>query len=462
MSASKGRFFSALLAVFCLLPAQEVQAELVATSGETKIVILSPLQNGISALTLVWPIDHPTKDRVAALKAGISSVLSGGTSSRSSYEVASFRNLKGVEQTVDSSGQNLILTVSAPSDVFPETLVHLENILLEPEYSRDWYAREYEYLTPITSTRTRRPSDVLNEITDFLEHEPGETATGLNDGDFRFGRPTQAILRSEDKEVERRTVRILDKLPNGKMKWGIPLSKWVGELTGESKRTFKLPKGIVHFADPDSTEMLILLVSAKEFKKESDQLGANILVDYIGANQGSEMFRIVRQTMRAAYDPRSDFIVVGKNKAIISLSATVEALEWPEVYVTIQDIYQSVRSGGVEQESLEIQLDKLDRSYYYDFYNDPVWGVRQYLHEYPKGTEGTITIPLFEAFQKMSSEEIVDNSDELLPPFDEFLLILIGGGNPPSDVLQSKGYCSLPKDTPLRFCLDDLSNADSL
>jgi hypothetical protein len=441
---------------------QEVRAELIAISGETKFINLTPLSNGISAITLVWPIDHPTKDRVAALKAGVSSVVSGGTSSRSSYQISEFMDLKGASHHVEAVGQNLVLTVSAPNEFFPETLVHLENLLLEPEYSSDWYARRLEYLNLTNSTITRRPSDVLNEVTDFLEHEPGEEATGSNDGDFRFGRPTQVILRSEDLEVERRTLRLMKKLPTAKTKWALPIAKWVNELTGDNEKAFLLPKGVIHFADPNSTEMLILFVSAKEFANANDQLGANLLVDYIGANQGSEMFRIIRQTMRAAYDPRSDFIVMGKNKAVISLSATVEALEWPEIYSKIKDIYQGVRSGSVEQESLEVQLDKLDRSYYYDFYNDPVWGVRQYLHEHPQGVDGEILIPLFAAFQNASSEEIIEYSEHLLPPFEEFLVILIGGGNPPSDVLQSEDYCSLPKGTRLRFCLDDLSNAENL
>ncbi|EEE36206.1 hypothetical protein RKLH11_39 [Rhodobacteraceae bacterium KLH11] len=399
---------------------------------------------------------------MAALKAGISSIVSGGTSSRSSYEINSFLNLKGVEQQVDVTGQNLILTVSGPNEVFPETLVHLRNLLLKPEYSSDWYARELERLSQTHSTITRRPSDVLTEVADYLDHEPGDAANGVNDGDIRFGRPIQAILRSEDQVVKGRTDRLIKNLPTAATKWELPIAKWVAALTGGGKNTFTLPKGIVHFADPDSTEMLILFVSAEEFRNVNDQLGANLLTDYIGANQGSEMFRIVRQTMRAAYDPRSDFVVMGEKKAMISLSATVEAREWPEVYDKIKDIYQGVRSGDVEQESLEFQLDSLDRAYHYNFYNDPVWAVRQYIHAHPKGVTGDISIPLFGAFGTLSAEEVIKDSEELLPPFEDFLIILIGGGRAPSDILQSNGYCALPKSTPLRFCLDVLSNAENL
>lgn len=462
MSAHIGRIFSALLVVFCLLPAQQARAELIAISGESNFVTLSPLHNGISAITLAWPIDNPTKDRVAALKAGLSSVASGGTSSRSSYEVESFLKLKGVAHNIDSVGQNLLLTVSGPSDVFPETLVHLENLLLESEYSSDWYARALESYDLVNSTITRRPVDVLDEVADFLAYEPGEAEPGSNYGEFQFGRPTQAIVRSEDPEVERRTRRLLDKLPTARAKLGLPIGEWVNALIGGGEKAYDLPKGIVHFADPDATEMLVLFVAAEQFTSEGDQLGANLLLDYIGADQGSEMFRIIRQTMRAAYDPRSDFVITGRKKALVSLSATVEASEWPRIYQEIKDIYQSVRGGQIEQEGLEIQIDSLDRAYYRDFFNDPSWGVRHYIHEFPKGVAGSFRFSLFEAFPNVTAEEIIENSGVLLPPLEEFLVILIGGGNAPPDAMRSNGYCALPKTQPLKFCLDELSNAENL
>ncbi|WP_217354612.1 hypothetical protein [Ruegeria atlantica] len=462
MQTLKGQFISSLLMVLSLLSAQQARAELIATTGDAKITYLEPLRNGISELSLVWPIDRPTKDRVAALRAGLASVVSGGTSSRSSYKIAEYRQLKGIKHFVETSRHSLMLTVSAPNEVFPETIIHLENLLLEPEYSDGWYARELQHSSSIKSTRTRRPEDVLKEVAHFLEYEPGDAVAEVGDGEFRFGRPIQAILRSGDQEVERRTLRLVNKLPRPKGKWELPFARWADALFGANEEDFTLPKGVIHFADPDSTEMLILFVKAEKFADETEQIGTNVLVDYIGANQGSEMFRIIRQEMRAAYDPRSDFVVMGKKKAIISLSATVEAVRWPEVYEKIRDIYQSVRSGKIEQEGLGIQFSQLDRAYYRDFFTEPVWGARQYLHEYPEGTDGTIEIPLFGVFQSLSLEETAANSNELLPPLEDFLLILIGGGSSPSDILPTKGYCSLPKSTPLRFCLDVLSKAENL
>lgn len=427
MQSFKGPFFIALLVVLCLLSAQPMRAEVVATNGETKIVALSPLRNGLSTLTVVWPIDTPTQERVTALKAGLVSVVSGGTSSRAAHKVSAFLRSKGIKQNITTNGRNLLLTFSAPSKVFPETLVHLENVLLESEYSRDWYERVLENLNLKISSKSGRPSDVLIEITNFLEYERDDAAADERDPVLRFGRPSQVIFRSEDQEVVRRVRRLLKKLP--KAKWELPFANWAEALSGLDKQSFALPTGVIHFEDPNSTEMLILFVKAEEFKDEYEQIGANLLVDYIGANQGSEMFRIVRQEMRAAYDPRSDFIIMNKNKAAISFSATVEAAKWFEVYEKIREIYEGARKGKIERAGLGVRYDKLRRSYFEHFFNHPVWGTQRFLNEYPDGVDGTINIPLFAALEEISLDELVANSEAYLPPLDDFLLVLIGGGN---------------------------------
>lgn len=444
-----------------MLSAQQVRAEVVASTGNTQVVYLVPLRNGLSAITLVWPIERPTKDRVKALKAGLASVVSGGTSSRSAYEISEFLRLKGIKQNVSTNGKNLLLTVTAPNEVFPETLIHLENLLLEPEYSRGWYARRLQQLGLKNSSETRRPSDVLNEIAHFLEYEADDATTVKSDGVFRFGRPSQVILRSGDEEVERRAVRLVNKLPSATAKWENPFAKFVKALTGAYGHPYVLPAGIIHFADPSSTEMLVLFVKAEDFQDERDQLSANLLMDYIGANQGSEMFRVIRQEMRAAYDPASTFRVMGKNKAVLSLSATVEARKWPEVYDQIAAIYENVRIGKIESAGLGIHHRLLDRKYTNQFFTNPVWGALNFLHEYPAGAKGEIKIPLFKAFNTVDLAEIIANSDSFLPPLEDFLLVLIGGGTAPAAALKSKGYCSLPKNTPLGFCLDALSNAQN-
>lgn len=458
MHAFKGQFVSTLMLVLCLMSAPQLRAEMIETTDSTIIIDLLPLRNGLSAITLVWPIDHPTKDRVTALKASLESVVSRGTSSRTAYEINAFLKLKGIRQRVNSRGQNLFLTVSAPNEVFPETLVHLENLLLEPEYSRGWYARELQRIGLKNSSKTRRPSDVLNEVADFLEYKPADAVGVGSNAEFRFGRPSQLILRSGDEEVERRAEQLIDRLPNVAAKWELPFAKWADAMTGVDEQPFALPTGTVHFADPNSTEMLILFVKAQEFTDAGDQIGANLLMDYIGASQGSEMFRVIRQEMRAAYAPGSNFIVMNKDKAILSLSATVEARKWPELYDRIEAIYENTRRGQIDEDGLDIQLDLLGKTYTNQFFTDPIWSVMNFLHEYPEGAKGDINFPLFAALGAVDLAETIANSDAHLPPLEDYLLVLIGGGTAPSAALRSNGYCALPKNTPLSFCLDALSN----
>ncbi|WP_241479074.1 insulinase family protein [Leisingera sp. ANG-M1] len=461
MQAFKGRFLTALLLVFGLLGAQASRAELVATAEDTKVVYLTPLRNGLSSITLVWPIDRLAQDRVTALKAGLSSVVSGGTSSRSPYKIHEFLGLKGIRQNVSSSGRNLMLTVTAPDEVFPETLVHLENLLLEPEYSSGWYAREVQRITPGLSVRTREPENVLSEVAEFIEFEPDDARNDESGDEFRFGRPSQVILRSGNQEAERRAGKLIKKLPSAEAEWKFSFAKWAEALTGAEKRPFALPPGTIYYEDPETTEMLIQLVKAEEFENERDQIGANLLLNYIGAGQDSEMFRIIRQEMRASYDPGSDFIVMEKNRAIISLSATVEAVRWPEIYEEIRDIYENARSGNIESERLALKHEILNRRYVHNFFTAPAWGALQYLHEYPDGVRGDVRLPVFEALETASLTEVITNSDAHLPPLEDFLLVLIGGGMAPTEALKSKGYCALPENTPLSFCLDMLSNGEN-
>ncbi|MVO17097.1 hypothetical protein [Parasedimentitalea huanghaiensis] len=199
MRALRYLFVSALLLSLYLLPAQQAsadqtrkdqaRAELVASTGKTDFAYLAPLRNGLSAITLVWSIDRPTQDRIAKLTANLSSIISGGTSSRSPYEISTFLRLKGIRQDISTNGSNLLLTVSAPEEVFPETLVHLENLLLKPEFSKGWYARELQEINLENSSKTRRPSDVLNEVSYLLAFEPDEAAIVEVMASFVLGAP---------------------------------------------------------------------------------------------------------------------------------------------------------------------------------------------------------------------------------------------------------------------------------
>jgi hypothetical protein len=148
-----------------------------------------------------------------------------------------------------------------------------------------------------------------------------------------------------------------------------------------------------------------------------------------------------------------------KNQAVLSLSATVEANKWPEIYAEIAAIYKNSRAGKIDHRGLSIQRMQLTRTYTGRFFSDPVWGVRRYLDEYPTGRKGSITLPLFEAFDGIDLNDIIARSQDHLPPWKDYLLVLIGGGPAPGEALRSDGYCSLPANTPLRFCLEALAEA---
>ncbi|WP_305984904.1 hypothetical protein [Roseibium sp. MMSF_3544] len=459
MQSVNRKLFSFVLVFACLISVQQVRAELVASATGTKFVSLTPLRNGISAITLVWPIDPPTHDRVTEMKAGLTSVMSGGTKSRSPYEIDAQLRLKGIEQNATMNGQNILLTIASPNEAFPEALEHLEEVLLQAAYARGWYQRELQQNSLKLASKTGRPSDVLNEIAHFLMFKSGAQTKAGSDGEFRFGRPSQVILRSGDEKLERSVFELLKKLPEER--WNIRLAKWATAITDTDERPFALPTGAIHFEDPDSSEMLILFVKAEEYKDEAGQIGANLLTDYIGGNSGSEMFRIIRQELRAAYAPQSTFSVMDKNRAIASFSATVAADNWPEIHGKITEIYKATRAGKIDLEGLKIQHDQMKRRFADQFFSNPISGARHYLNEYPDGAKGAINLPIFEALETASPEKIISDSEEYLPPLEEYLLILIGGGTAPSEAQNSNGYCALPKNTPLSFCLDELSNVSN-
>ncbi|WP_294228565.1 hypothetical protein [uncultured Shimia sp.] len=446
------------LLALSLVSTPQARAELIAANDDTRSFYLLPLRNGLSALTLVWPMQQVTEERAHAMSAGLLSVITGGTSSRSPHEIHEYLELKGIEQVVTSTRRHLLLTVSAPNEVFPETLVHLENLLLESTYSNDWYQRDLQAVRIEHSTLTRDPGSVLGEIDGFLNYNPSDASSPPSDQTFRFGRPSHAILRSGDEEVEQRVAKLLAKLPRHKVNVRVTMPKWLEIMLGRNRFPFELPTGTIHFQDPSSSEMLILLAKAQMFEDEPQMVGANLLVDYIGANQDSEMFRLLRQEMRASYDPRSHFVTFDKNKAVILFSTTVEADTWPEIYTTLQSIYQTVRTGNVAQARLEMQRKIKLRRFSDNFFHTPDWGADQLLYEYPNGSDGDIFLPIVDAMETASAPDIIASAETFLPPLENYLLILIGGGDAPSPALKSNGYCALPANTPLKHCLEKLSN----
>lgn len=437
--------------------APQARAELIAANHKTETVYLVPLRNGLSALTLVWPLEQVTEDRALALEAGLRSVVFGGTASRSAQDVLEYLKVKGIRQTVTTTRRHLLLTITAPKEVFPETLVHLQNLLTEPTYAPDWYNREREIVRPIPSTLSRNPDTVIGELRGYLTHQAGDTAPAELGPTFRFGRPSQAILRSGEAVVEQRLAKLLTKLSQPAISVRVTLPKWLQNRLDRKRFPFELPTGTIHFQDPSSSEMLILLAHAELFQDEPQIVGAELLMDQIGASVNSDMFRLLRQDMRASYDPRSYFHIVDKNQAILLLSATVEAGNWPQIHSKIGEIYQSARAGNVPEAGLQTLHSDVQRRFLNNLFHDPVWGANQYLREYPKGVKGEITLPIIDAIDHASTKNVIANASSHLPPLDDFLLILIGGGPAPTAELKANGYCALPPNTPLKHCLTELA-----
>jgi len=249
--------------------------------------------------------------------------------------------------------------------------------------------------------------------------------------ELEFGWPHVAMLRSDDEEIGKHTGGLIFELLANEE-----------DAAPVEERDVVLPKGVIHVADPSASETLILFVNDTAFRDEADQVGARLLMEYVGANSGSEMFRILRQEMRATYAPRSKFTSISKNRALLSMSATVEA--------------SHVRGGEINAESLAVQFSRMRRSLENGLASNPMALVEYVLHEYPDGQDGGIVLPVLSAYGSADPTQIAANAQTHLPPLEDYLLILVGGGEAPTGRWAENGYCALAPDTPLSTCLDTL------
>lgn len=425
---------------------QLAHAELIAEEKISSLVYINPLNNGLSATTLVWRMPQISQNAALALRSGMTAVLEASTPDLSAFEANTFRRVNGINLNISFEQSALLLTVSAPSDNFPKAIDHLETLLSGSEFNTDWYRRAVARRKPIVVSKNPRPEGIIAVLSNLVLLSQEGSERNLEDLEFSFGMPRHVIARSKLDEHKELVRKFVNRLPRAKSPSAEP----------KGKPAFTLPKGVIHFSDPSSSEMLIMLVKAQEFVNEDDQIATNLLFDYLGAHQGSEMFRIIRQELRAAYSPRSLFTIVGKNKAILSLNATVAADEWPAIHQQIRKIYLDLQSGTASSKALDTVHTRLFRKYDDQFLTDAVWGAQNYLREYPDGTSGEFHLPLFQALTKAKPVEIAQNPSQHLPNLDDFLVILIGGGSAPTEALKGQGYCSLEANEPIRTCLEKL------
>lgn len=441
--------FLSLCAVTLLLPLM-ARADLLAASSDPKIAQLNPMRNGLSAITFVWAIPDFAMNRVLSLNAGLSTAISAGTAELSPFEAETYREVNGISLGISTQDTDILLTLTAPHAVFPEALVHLNALLVNPAFSRDWYKRQSLLLTPVKATKNRRPDHVINVLADYLRFPVASDGVDTSDAEYAFGMPRQIIIRT----TERDPAPLIQSAING-----LPLRNTPVEPTHKPDRPVALPQGIIFAPDPDGEETLILAVHHSVFDDAPQQITANLLLDYMGAYQGSEMFRIIRQEMRAAYDPASDFQQIALNQALLALSATVSTPDWPAVLDTIRNIYETTRAGEVGAQGLANNHRRLRSSFEYRFATNPSWSAMQFLFEYPDGTTSEVQIPLFTALTQARLKTLAAAGKDSLPPFSDYLIVLIGGTQPPSAQMQQEGYCELPLSEPLRYCLEQLSAA---
>lgn len=440
------RLRTLLLALLCCATTPALaEPELLAGKNSPQYASLRPLTNGLSALNLMWPLNDLSEGGVSAVHAGLATIIGGPTPTQSAFEAETFREINGINLSITIMPEHIMLTMTAPPDAFNDALIHTRDLLTNPEFSEDWYARQLVQQRPLLATKTRRPTNVVGALSDFIifpdDTETSETPTTS----YVFGMPSHIVARSNDPELRTALGRFISGLPRQRSDVDYPTSTLA-----------ELPKGVIYAPDPDSRETLVYLVKHETFDGPEDMVGANVLMDYMGAYQGSEMFRIIRQELRAAYNPTSDFEQIAKNRALLSLSATVQSDEWPKILNEIKAIYNRTRAGEATDQGLNNTKRRMINGLDYRFSTNPQWGAGQYMDEYGKGASGQIDFPLFRASVNADIETIRKNGSDHLPPIEDYLLILIGGTNPPPDAMRANGYCEQPLSKPLRYCIKQL------
>ena len=190
--------------------------------------------------------------------------------------------------------------------------------MLNNAFSTDWYARQHLVPQPILASKNRRPDYVVDVLADYLRFSVEHSGQETEGRTYQFGMPYQIILRDPSEDRDPLFERSVEGLPTRNA------PTLARNLPSQDR---PLPQGLIYVADPDSSETMIFLAKRQAFDEPSDRIATNLLMDYMGAYQGSEMFRVIRQELLAAYDPRTEFRHIDKTSAILSLSATVEAQE---------------------------------------------------------------------------------------------------------------------------------------
>jgi hypothetical protein len=424
-------------------------AQTLVDDNATYLTEFTTLTKGMAAATLIWALNADTNDQSRALQAVLSAKISGGTDKLSARQASDFRTINNVDMTIGATPTHLFFTVQSPQENFQEVLAHTNEILRAPGVNENWLRRQNRAYREISSTRLRTPELLEAELTDyalFTGDAPVLDTEKLTTEVLR--RPNQVVLNAQEYEFGDSADILLEGL--------LSFDASLNDAPAKPKR--KLPSGIIHMPDEAASETLIFMGTIQEFDSVTHQAQTDTLYKYMGYGPGSEMFRIVRQEKRASYDPRSHFTQIGEQLAFTGLSATVPSDSWPEIHGVMSQIYNDTRAGKNTEQGLENSRNSMLNAMISDLRREPQWIVERYLELYPtKPPQNTIRLDLLNASFQMEPSQLNSIASEVLPDPSEFVTVIIGGAPDPTMGADPSGYCELPINESIEYCLDKLS-----
>ena len=416
----------------------------------TYITEFTTLNENMAAASLIWALNVDTNDQSRALQALLSAKISGPMGAISARESIDFRVINNIDLTINATPKHLILTITSPKENFKDAIKHINQILRNTEINKNWLKRKNRAYEEISSSRLRTPELLETELTDytlFTGNSPLLNESALKLEILR--RPNQIIFNAKNYNFR----NLADVLMDGLLSHDATLNNF------PIKPHRKLPAGIIHSSDENSSETLIFIGTIKEFKTVREQAQTNILYKYMGYGPGSEMFRIIRQEKRASYDPRSHFTQIGKQLAFTGLSATVSSKNWHEVYDLILKIYNDTRAGINTEQGLQDSRDSMINNLVGNLRRRPEWLAQRYLELHPaKPPEQIIDIKLLSESFSVLPLELNNKANKILENPVKLISIIIGGKINPKMEIQHNMFCKLPPNKRLDYCLDKLTS----
>lgn len=429
-------------------------ADVKINDGISHITEFATLDNNTASASLVWALNSQTKEQNRLFQALLAAKINGPIGNKSVGEIIDFRIINDISYLIDSSPNHLILTVQSPKENFYIAAKHTNEILNNTIINETWLKRKKHSFRNISSTRIRTTSLLENDLTNYFLFTGSDKVLTKEQINLNIARrPNQVILNAKDFNFNGITNILLKNLP-----------AYDSSLNEKpNKPSYKIPSGIIHLEDKESTETLIFIGSIENFVSLTHQAESNTLFKYMGYGAGSEMFRIIRQENRASYDPRSHFRQIGDKLAFTGLSATVASETWSEIHSLIYEIYNNTRSGANTSTGLKNSHNTVINELISNLRRKPNWLVKRYLELHPiRPPEEPISLELIDASFNVSIEELNYKASSILSKSSNLISIIIGGKINSKLKANSAHYCQLPKKEALEFCLEKLSIAQGL